>query len=1087
MQQRLDLYTIKKFIGFPSFKISFRLYQNKIVQLIQQEEQREVLIEEYKKGRVYGYIANYLEENKEILIVTNNGTVTENFNFVLRAQSFNLKEEGQINIKDGHWIKYETSDYKHIIENSIYDRPKLIATSWYKSFVFNKEDKSQGEVGLRNPQIGAVHAVHSHLTISRTPIIVVMPTGTGKTETMLSLLISCCPERLLVIVPTDALRTQISNKFITLGLLKKLKVIPNAVYYPIVGILSHRPKSENEVDDFFKRCNVIVSTMNVLGQCESKIQEKISSLCPFLFIDEAHHTAARTWNLFKKKFLSSFIVQFTATPFREDGKSIEGKIIYNYSLRKAQEEGYFKTINFKPISEYLPQKKDLSIAKQAISQLRHDTEKGLNHILMARVATTERAEEVFKIYQKYPEFNPVKIHSKMKKGEVIKFKNNIINGNSKIIVCVDMLGEGFDLPELKIAAFHDIRKSLPITLQLAGRFVRARYDLGDPTFITNIADIEVKDELRQLYTRDPDWNYLLPEASMAAIANEIELREFIEGFIDPPKDFSFQNLRPALSTVIYKTKCEHWYPEKYKEGFLNEDYNFIKHSINYQKNTLVIITGKRVKNEWAKNEALYTWLWELNIIFWSEYYNLLFIHGSNNRGFYQDLAQVLAGDDVEHIRGLNVFRCFSNINRLKLQNVGLLENLGRLIRFTMRAGSDIEPALTEAQRRNTYKTNIFGAGYEDGKRVTMGCSYKGRIWARKTANLSEFFQWCLKVGKKLLDESIDPEEVLKGTLVAVEISSRPNIMPVNVEWPDFIYKHSEINISFILPSNEEIPFYLVDLELRNPKGDGNIIFALNAYEFYLELELEINLKSFNIFQRSENNILISIGASKYSIVEFFEENPPIVWFVNGASLRGNDYIELKRVALPYSPDKIVVWDWENTDITKESQGINKDDDSIQFKVINEIQADSYDIIYDDDDPGEIADVIGIKINEDKIIIDLYHCKFSLSKEAGARIKDLYEVCGQAQKCIHWADKDPQEFFMHLLRRNTKHRLEKGSEEEIFLAKEKSRITPIEYGVYIVQPGLSKEKVSLNQLELLSVTENYLMETFLIPLTIIANK
>jgi hypothetical protein len=36
------------------------------------------------------------------------------------------------------------------------------------------------------------------------------------------------------------------------------------------------------------------------------------------------------------------------------------------------------------------------------------------------------------------------------------------------VVCVDMLGEGFDLPELKIAAFHDIRKSLAVTCNLKG-------------------------------------------------------------------------------------------------------------------------------------------------------------------------------------------------------------------------------------------------------------------------------------------------------------------------------------------------------------------------------------------------------------------------------------------------------------------------------------------------------------------------------------------------------------------------------------------------------------------------------------------
>lgn len=52
---------------------------------------------------------------------------------------------------------------------------------------------------------------------------------------------------------------------------------------------------------------------------------------------------------------------------------------------------------------------------------------------------------------------------------------------TRIIVCVDMLGEGFDLPELKIAAFHDVKKSLAATLQLAGRFTRTKSNLGDPT------------------------------------------------------------------------------------------------------------------------------------------------------------------------------------------------------------------------------------------------------------------------------------------------------------------------------------------------------------------------------------------------------------------------------------------------------------------------------------------------------------------------------------------------------------------------------------------------------------------------------
>jgi superfamily II DNA or RNA helicase len=46
-----------------------------------------------------------------------------------------------------------------------------------------------------------------------------MPTGTGKPETMLSVLDSSPSRKVLVVVPTDALRTQLADKFLTLGVL----------------------------------------------------------------------------------------------------------------------------------------------------------------------------------------------------------------------------------------------------------------------------------------------------------------------------------------------------------------------------------------------------------------------------------------------------------------------------------------------------------------------------------------------------------------------------------------------------------------------------------------------------------------------------------------------------------------------------------------------------------------------------------------------------------------------------------------------------------------------------------------------------
>src|SRR5260370_20427306 len=102
---------------------------------------------------------------------------------------------------------------------------------------------------------------------------------------------------------------------------------------------------------------------------------------------------------------------------------------------------------------------------------------------MARDDSVARAKEVFAIYSRFPEFKPVEVHtgikSQRKRDEA---KGMLFSGESRIVICVDMLGEGFDLPELKIAAFHDIRKSVAVTLQLAGRFTRERADLGDASF-----------------------------------------------------------------------------------------------------------------------------------------------------------------------------------------------------------------------------------------------------------------------------------------------------------------------------------------------------------------------------------------------------------------------------------------------------------------------------------------------------------------------------------------------------------------------------------------------------------------------------
>ena len=1056
----------------------------------------------FSRGRLQGFLFQAQDGDDETLILpeAKTGQIPENHSRVIKANIAN--QNGDVDIREGRWIRHPLlpgTDFDHE------DEIQRVLESWTGAFSYIEEDAERGVKGLRGPQIGAVHAIHAHWSVSDAPATIVMPTGTGKTETMLSILVSARCSRLLVIVPTDVLRAQIADKFMTLGVLKEpgCSVLSPDARCPVVGMLRRIPKNMGDVDEFFSRCHVIVTTSHIAGRCGRAIQNRMAEHCPFLFIDEAHHAEAPTWKAFKERFQQRRIVQFTATPFREDGKPLDGKIVYKYPLERAQREGYFKQIRFMPVVEFNLKRSDTAIAEKAVEQLRADAARG--HIVMARVGSVARAKEVFEIYKQYGEFNPVELHTGINSTrEREAAREQILSGAARIVVCVDMLGEGFDLPELKIAAFHDIRKSLAVTLQLAGRFTRSRADLGDATFIANTADIQVQEELRKLYTRDPDWNALLPELSDRMIGEQISLQEFLEGFTDFTNEIPLKTVRPAISTVAYRTKCEEWNPGNFRAGIpAIKGCDQVHQAINEEEHTLVVITARRVSLDWTDVENLFSWQWELYVVIWSPDQNLLFINASANAGEYRALAKAIAGSDTVPINGKQVFRAFDGVNRLRLQSVGLTEQLGRNIRYTGRMGADVESGITDLQRQRARKSVLSGSGFEDGERVTVGASRKGRIWSHRRDRVDKLAAWCKKLGAKLLNDDIDPDDVLKGTLDAKTITERPVKMPIAVDWPEEMYKTPEVAWSVIITGQEQ-PFSDLEICLVDPDPKGTLTFAIASESARIEVELELfeenESPDYRFAVTGGQTAAVQSVQTRTSLTDFFYENPPVIWFADGSSLDGNQYVELKKKVSVYDPEKIHVWDWAGVDIRKESQGKAKDQESIQARVIRELKRRDYVMIVDDDGKGEAADVVAIRLvgdqsSPERIDVEFYHCKYSQAKMPGRRVKDLYEVCGQAHKSVSWmlSPEKRTDLFTHLLRREAARnesggtsRYELGEGEMLQTIREMSRLCPVDLKIFIVQPGVSKQDVSKEQLLLMGVTENYLLETYQLSFGVIAS-
>ena len=69
------------------------------------------------------------------------------------------------------------------------------------------------------------------------------------------------------------------------------------------------------------------------------------------------------------------------------------------------------------------------------------------------------------------------------------------------------------------------------------------------------------------------------------------------------------------------------------------------------------------------------------------------------------------------------------------------------------------------------------------------------------------------------------------------------------------------------------------------------------------------------------------------------------------------------------------------------------------------------------------------------------------------------------------------------------RYEQGTSEIVQKLREMSKQVPVVYTIHIVQPGISKAKIKDKQdiLELLCVTDSYLMDTYMIQLNVITSE
>jgi hypothetical protein len=131
--------------------------------------------------------------------------------------------------------------------------------------------------------------------------------------------------------------------------------------------------------------------------------------------------------------------------------------------------------------------------------------------------------------------------------------------------------------------------------------------------------------------------------------------------------------------------------------------------------------------------------------------------------------------------------------------------------------------------------------------------------------------------------------------------------------------------------------------------------------------------------------------------EALTEFPPVIFFADGSSSEGVTLYTPPEQLATIPPETFEPWDWNGVDITNEQRETEPGDPiNIQTRTARWAEANLQEaIVVVDHASYELADVMAIEVEGERLRVHFFHCKPSGRANPGARLSDLYDVLGHA--------------------------------------------------------------------------------------------
>lgn len=958
--------------------------------------------------------------------------------------------------------------------------------------------ESDATPGFRLAQVGAIHAASAHFVTRGDPGIITMPTGSGKTAVLIASAFVLRAKRVLVITPSRLVREQIAEEVRTLATLRAATAISNDVPEPRVFTTKRRIASAEEWEKL-RDFDVVVSTIQSISPEYAGTPEPPTDLFDLVLVDEAHHSPARTWRSVLNHFGNARQLLFTATPFRQDKREIAGRFIFTYDLRKAFDDGVFGEIRYQPVTPQPGQNHDVAIAKAAEQQFLADRDAGFQHRVMVRTDSRKRASDLAAVYE-----SNTQLRLRIITGDKsLRYAKTVIEqlerGELDGIICVNMLGEGFNFPSLKIAAIHSPHRSLSVTLQFIGRFARTvGAAIGPATFLAIPSDIEI--EAERLYDTRAVWQDMVQNLSASRVHEEAEIREVLESFspgdmlAEDLADLSLYVLEPYYHVKLYQLDRE---VDLRRDIEFPEPLEVVYQSVSEEHNAAIYITREISLPRWTTDDRLAIIQPDLFVFHQDLASKLLFVCASRrSAGLYDELMASFVDADPRPLPLFRLNRALNDLDTPEFFNVGMRNRVASNTTESYRiiTGSNADKAILKSDGRLYHRGHVFGRGSEDGNSVTIGLSSASKIWSNKSSKLPALIAWCETLARRI---DSDRTPVTGSGLDFLDVGEEISELPagiISVDWPSSIYRNPPV-VQFDSPQGS-VRAQLLDLDLAvddTKSTEDAVVVRLShesgfVYKFTFSFETD---RFFEPFDDQQPGVVVEQERDTKGLIEFINDQMPQFYTADLSLVQG--YSLWKSPPDGHPPLDLALvepidWTAATVDIRREFGAARPGLVSVHAGLEEMLSTSSADVIYYDHGTGEIADFVAITDQAGKVLVQFYHCKGATGDAPGHRLGDIYEIAGQAVKSVTWALK--QRVLSNVRRRFTErlgsHRFVKGDLARLEEMLNGATPAQIEYEFIAVQPGLSKQGLPNELANILAAASDHLVRGNFRPLRVWAS-